>query len=339
MGDNREIDEREFPRDGTMFLKLRFALRYALLAPSSHNSQPWRFLVGDNSITVIADRARALPVVDPYDRELVISCGAALVNLCVALAHFGIGVDIEALPAEADPDMLAVLKVRADRAPDAHLARLFPAISRRTTNRGAYESSLVPPELQDRLRAEAAALGVTLASPATTEQAARIADLVTEADTLQFADPRFRRELAAWIHPRRALDGMPAYALGLPGLLDFEVPIVGMVLRTFDVGTGVAARNAALVQGSPLLLCFATAADKAPDWLFAGQALQRVLLLACLEGYEASYLNQPIEVTGLRESLRQALQLAEYPQLLIRLGKGAPPAAHTPRRPIEDVAA
>ena len=56
-----------------------------------------------------------------------------------------------------------------------------------------------------------------------------------------------------------------------------------------------------------------------------------------LEGYDASYLNQPIEVPELREHLRETLQTDPYPQLLIRVGRGEF-AAHTPRRPFDQVA-
>jgi len=336
MSTNWDIDERDFPRDGATLLKLRFAARYATLAPSSHNSQPWRFYVSGDTITVVADRSRCLAVIDPYDRELIISCGAALLNLCVALAHFGMAFEIDAFPAEAEPDVIAVLHVRETGTPDAHLAALFPAITQRATNRGHFEPEPVPPELQQRLRAEADAAGVTLATVTSQAQRASVAQLITQADTLQFTDARFRRELASWIHSSRAHDGMPAFALGVPRLLDFEAPIAGMVLRTFDVGAGVVARDNALVQGSPLLLCFATARDAAPEWLFTGQALERVLLRARLEGYDASYLNQPIEIPRLRQTLREILQLEDMPQLLVRVGRGAP-VTRSPRRPIEEV--
>jgi hypothetical protein len=117
--------------------------------------------------------------------------------------------------------------------------------------------------------------------------------------------------------------------------MDFDVPITSMVIRTFDLGGGIAAHDAAVTTGSPLLLCFSTTRDDAPSWLFAGQALERLLLLARLEGYDASYLNQPIEVPELRNALRDALGTEPFPQLLIRLGRGQA-VAHTPRRPLEE---
>jgi len=330
------VREDSFPQHGTPSQKLRFALHYATLAPSSHNSQPWRFLQSGTTVSFIADRTRGLAVIDPYDRELLISCGAAIVAACVALSHFRLGFELDAFPAQAEPDVLAVLRLRKDRAPDTHLAALFPAICKRVTNRGHFEQTPVPGALQSQMIEDAQAEGIILKMVTSEAQRARLAKLITQADTTQFADPRFRRELASWIHGSRSFDGMPGYALGVPPLLDFATPLAGMVLRTFDVGTGVAARDDALVQGSPLLICFGTNGDNAAEWMFCGQALMRVLLRACLDGFDASYLNQPIEIPDLRKELQTALGMEEIPQLLIRMGKGLM-TEHTPRRPIAEV--
>lgn len=118
---------------------------------------------------------------------------------------------------------------------------------------------------------------------------ARIAELVAEADRAQFEDARFRRELASWIDPRRRVDGMPAFAAGVPALLDFASPVVTAAVRTFDFGNGLAALHHQLVGASPLLACIATARDDRDAWLAAGQALERMLLVAARAGYTASY--------------------------------------------------
>ena len=89
LADAWEISPDEFPESGTPAENLTFLLRYAVLAPSSHNSQPWLFRVRESYVDLYADRARALPVVDPEDRDLLISCGAALFELCIAMRHFG----------------------------------------------------------------------------------------------------------------------------------------------------------------------------------------------------------------------------------------------------------
>ena len=337
MTDAWRLDESEFPCGAPIAVRIRFALRYAILAPSSHNSQPWRFKISRDTVTVIADRTRSLPVVDPYDRELTISCGAALLNLRAALAHFGMDFSIDLFPAQAEPDVVATVRVSEGGAMDPHLARLCPAIPRRVTNRGPFNPIAVPESVCAGLIGAARAEGVALSLVGDLSRREQVADLVARADRLQFGDVRFRRELASWIHPGRAGDGMPAHALGIPRLLDFETQIARMVIRTFDLGDGAAASDAQLANGAPLLLCFSTEQDDAPAWLFAGQALERVLLQARLEGYDVSYLNQPIEVAELRQELGNLLDTERFPQLLLRMGRGTA-AAHTPRRTLDEVA-
>ena len=316
--------------------QLRELLGYAVLAPSSHNSQPWRFLVNGATISLCADRVRALPVVDPFDRELIISCGAALLNLRVALDHAGLAHTISTFPSEVDPDLLATVRICDDGYSDASLGALFDAIPDRVTTRAPFESTAVPDEIQQALIAAGVAEGADVACVDSIAHRARVAELVAEADRQQFADPRFRRELASWIDPRRHVDGMPAFAAGVPTLLDFAAPVVTMAVRTFDLGNGLAAMHHQLVGASPLIVCIATVRDDREAWLAAGQALERILLVATRAGYTASYLNQPIETAGLRAHLCHMLGLRGQPQLLLRVGRG-PHTPHSPRRPLDEV--
>lgn len=337
MEDPWKLEESQFPREGPLEARIWFALRYAILAPSSHNSQPWRFAIADDTVTLMADRTRALPVVDPYDRELIISCGAALFNLRAALSHFGMRFAIDLFPVKADADLLASVRVIDAPANDEELARLCAAIPLRATNRGPFSPIAVPDKVCKLLVDAVTIEGVDVSAVTSATDRGLIAGLIARADQAQFTDTRFRRELASWIHPTRSGDGMPAYALGVPRLLDFENAIAGMAIRTFDMGDGVAADHAALIAQSPLLVCLSTTADNPEAWLFAGQALERLLLTARLEGYEVSYLNQPIELPALRDELAQVLGSARFPQLLLRVGRGEA-VEHSPRRPLGQVA-
>ncbi|WP_322008199.1 Acg family FMN-binding oxidoreductase [Paraburkholderia tropica] len=324
--------------DVTHEFALRFAVRHATLAPSSHNSQPWRFVSGADRVMLCADRLRALPVVDPYDRELVISCGAALFNLRVAIASLGMGYAITLFPSSTDPDLLAEIRLLRERVTAPELATLLNAIPERVTTRHPFSADPVDAMIEQHLMDAARAEGVEVACVSAAAPRNAVADLVAEADQQQFADPRFRRELAKWIHPRHTNDGMPVYAAGLGALLDFARPLVTSAIRTFDLGGGVAATHRELAAGSPLLLCIATGVDDAQAWLAAGQALERVLLLTTVHGLCVSYLNQPIEIATLRSRLAvlMGLQRTNFPQLLLRIGRGTPDAA-SPRRPLEDV--
>jgi hypothetical protein len=166
----------------------------------------------------------------------------------------------------------------------------------------------------------------------------QIAQFVWNGDRAQMTSPSFRRELAAWIHPARnaTRDGIPAYAYGLSELLDFATPLFSSAIRTFDLGKGIAAHDLKLVEGSPVLAILCTETDTTPAWLASGQALARVLLLACAHGVSGSFLNQPLEVHTLRSQFREALGIGGFPQILLRFGYG-PPAQPTPRRDVRQV--
>ena len=330
------IDSSPFPTRGSAIDKTRFAVRYAILAPSSHNTQPWRFIINGDELLVCADRTRSLPNIDPFDRELIISCGAALFNLRVAFAHFNIPVEIVTFPQSSDPDIVARI-VYPDSGPKLNdLAELFDTISKRATNRGPFIDEDVPDPIIELLKSAAILEGADIEFVRTPKERGHIAALIAEADRREFDDPRFRRELAAWIHPSRSNDGMPAASQGLHTLTDAATPIIAMAIRSFDLGNGVAAAHEQLAHGSPLLVVLSTPMDNNEGWLAAGLGLQRILLVAAKEGYYASYLNQPIEVPDLRVRLANELSIVGYPQLVLRVGRGFP-VSHSPRRPMSDV--
>ncbi len=328
----------EFPLAGTPAEQLRALVRSAVLAPSSHNSQPWLFRILNHRLDLYADRTRALPVTDPEDRELLISCGCALHHLEVAARHFSYAGQVSLLPDRAWPDLVASFELGSLRQPDEEDHRLFAAMQTRHTARFSFEHRSVPERLVQELSGLAAGRGAWLDVVHRESARLALADLVTEGDHLQMDNPAFRRELAAWLHPNRtrSRDGMPGYAVGLGTLASFAAPLV---VRTFDLGDGRAAQSRELALHSPLLLVLGTAADDPRSWLETGRALSLVLLRAEAEGVAASFLNQPVEVPGLRQRLMQLLGHSGFPQMVLRLGYPPVQARGTPRRPVEDVLA
>jgi len=309
---------------------VRALIERAALAPSSHNTQPWLCHVAGDRIDVFADRTRALPVNDPDDRELVISVGAFVFTLRVAAAAAGLQVRCDTLPEPGDPDLMARL-VLAPGPGAVALAELSPAIERRRSWRRAFADREVDPKLQHLLQAAAGAEGAALAVLGDEARRQALAELVARGDHLQWETPSWRRELALWMHPRRQRDG-----LVVPGA---AAAMTRAVVRSFDLGDGVGAKDRQLAEGSPLLTVLGTPGDTPADWLAAGQALQRALLYGVGAGLQASHLNQPVEVTELRGRVQALAPEAGVPQLVLRWGhaEGELPAA--PRRALEEILA
>lgn len=329
------VDTADFPIGGTNAEVARFVLRYAVLAPSTYNSQPWQFRVDGSHIEVYLDESRGLPVLDPNDREMVISCGAALLNMRLALAYFGYWSWVNLLPRPDDPALLARVLIDPSVTISADDRQLFAQIPRRHTNRAAFDDRPLPHGLTEQLKVDAAHEHGLLRIITDPAEKAIVGDLVARGDREQLSDRRFRRELASWLRAGRShrRDGVHDYALGLNEVMSLAGPFV---VRTFDLGNGRAAYDEHLAERSPTLVVIGSDTDDRLAWLRTGQALERVLLRCRAHDVWASFLNQPVEVDDLRSQLAAAIGGVGYPQIVLRLGYG-PVATGEPRRPVDDV--
>jgi nitroreductase len=326
----------EFPISGTTTEQLEALVPYAIQAPSSHNSQPWLFRVTNGLLELRADRRRRLPVVDPDDRELIISCGAALGNLEVALHNFGYEGSFELVPSASDPDLLARIGLGAQRDVTLMERALFAAIRIRRTHRLPFLPRTPEADLMSSLEAYGYQHGVWFRILQTDANRQAVAELVSEGDREQMMNSAFREELVSWLHPNRtrSRDGMPGWTFGMGELTSLTLPLV---VRTFDTGAGRAAIDRDLTLGSPILAIIGSPSDTRHDWLQTGRVLTQVLLRAAVEGVAASYLNQPIEVPELRRRVGALLGTSGYPQLILRMGYPIGEDRRTPRRGVAEV--
>jgi nitroreductase len=330
-----DADGKDFPEHGLPEDQLRYLLRYAILAPSTRNTQPWRFRVTSQRVRVYADLSRGQLVVDPYSRELVISCGCAVGFLCAAARPFGFNSTVRLLPDPADPTLLADVMLSPGEPPSEAERELAAAMLVRHTHREPFADVAVPEHLVERLRGIAEAHSVWLAAISEPGPMSMLADLVAQAYRRQMADPAFRAEYeSAVLEPGSSLrEGIPAAALGLDE-------------TTVEEHIGVPAPNPETdhhlvreyVAKSPLLLVLGTNDDDTAAWLRTGIAHALVSLRATCAGVSTSYLNQPLELADLRASIGALVDQEGYPQLVTRHGYGSHTTV-TPRRSVEDVLA
>jgi len=322
------IDESDFYELETHHEQMEFLLRYAILAPSGHNTQPWSFRIRTDGVDVIADYSRRLQIVDRNDRELLMSIGAAITNFRVAAAHFGFDTTVayESRMLESVP--VATILACETCGPDRELAALFPAIRKRHTNREPYDGQPLDPTV---LRA---VCDVIDANPATLQlilprDTQRVADFLESAERALMERPAYREELAACVGP----DAFPAEALGMPRVFAGIAP---WLIRNFDSGELRARRVTELTRSASMLLVV-TADEDRVALLKAGEVLEKLLLTITACGLQYSFLNAAVEVEDTRARLQMLIGGPRLPQILLRIGAAAVPAHPTSRRPVEAV--
>jgi nitroreductase len=304
------------------------AVRAAILAPSMHNSQPWRFRLASGALEVHADPDRRLAVADPEGWAVRIACGAAVCNARLALAAAGVRTDLALRPDPDQPRLLASLSPVAAGPATPQQVALHAAIPHRHSSRAPFRDTPVPPGLRAVLRAAAEAAGAWLELLVGGGPLAVVSEIVWAADATLRQEAAYRAEQLAWSgRGAGSRDGVTVAAAGPPPAEHDLLP-----MRDF----GGAARTGGLAAGAePLVGVLGTPGDTPRDQLVAGIALQQVLLTATGAGLAVSLLSQAIEVPAARDQLRLGLGRRGAPQMVLRLGYGRPGVPSPRRAPAE----
>ncbi|MEH0935879.1 Acg family FMN-binding oxidoreductase [Micromonospora psammae] len=313
---------------GFTVAQLRTAVADAVRAPSLHSCQPWRFRLRDGGIELSVDRARRLPATDPSGWGARLACGAALLNLRLALAVAGTPATVRLRPYPAEPDVVARLVPDRPRRATPTEQSLHAAIPRRFSNRAPFWPDPVPADVRWRLGEAARTEQCWLELVIGTSAVNAFAEIAHSAHRVLERDPRYRDERAEWMRREPAPDGVPAAAGGPRDEPQDLLPSRGFGGRDRAPGRDF--------EPEPLVGVLGSAGNTAADQIVAGQALQRVLLTATDAGLGVSLLSQPIEVPGAREQLRLSLGRYGTPQMVMRIGYGQPGVV-TPRRDVDDV--
>ncbi|SFE33667.1 Nitroreductase family protein [Actinopolyspora alba] len=308
---------------------MRSALVVACRAPSLHNIQPWRWVIGPRSVHLYLDRSRVSPVLDPTGEQSVISCGAALYQARVGFAAEGWRALVHRLPNPDQPDHLASIEFSRLADIDSEAVVLAGLAARRRTDRRPFLPEPVPPELLRELREAAAAkdcvLDFVLSDPARQQ----LSYAIRQAGRAREDDPEYRHELAKWSTRHVSSDGVPARHIP-------EVHAPSAFERDFGAGE---LSIPVLDDGAELALLY-TLEDTRESELLSGEVLGEVTLSVAREGLVSCVLSQFGEVFSAREFVRdQVLGGTGIPRFVLRLGWPITerfPAPPTPRRPIAE---
>ena len=319
------VKESDFPNNSSSQEKLTFLLNYAILAPSSHNSQPWKFNVTKDEILVFADKSRSLQVADADQRELYLSLGCALENLIIAADYFGYSCSVAYFPGKEDLVAKVVLQPEANPSGDP---RLFSAILSRQTNRNPYEPRAISEADLDTIKSISSDpdAAIFLANDSALKKS--FLDLVVRANRIQYSNAGYKSELGHWL------------GQGVMGPTGIKAKIAQLAVVFLDMGPQQTEKDAELINSTPYIGFVITANNDSISSLKAGRAMERFWLAATALGISLHPMSQALEVAQTKTELAGLLPAKSgMPQVqqTFRLGYAKPATERSTRRPLEEV--
>jgi hypothetical protein len=312
---------------------IRDAVTLACRAPSVHNSQPWRWVADGAVIHLFANRGRLVEGIDRSGREMLLSCGAVLDHLRVAITAAGWDVSVERFPNADEPDHLVTLDFsRMPHIEDVHRQRA-DAIPRRRTDRLPFAAPAGWGALEERLRGLVDNDHVMLDVIAD-DSRPELAEASRLTESIRRQDPTYQSELRWWTSPLQLDQGVHQHAR----VSASEASRVD-VSRAFPTA-GYGRRRQEISSDRSKILMLSTPDDTPQEVLRCGEALSAVLLECTTAGIATCTLTHMTEVTPSRDIMRRLTGRTGSPQLLIRVGRipteiRQPP--RTPRLPVSEV--
>ena len=329
----RRVDVVERPVTALPLPELaRELVRYATLAPSSHNTQCWKFAVRGQVITILPDHTRRCPAVDPDDHHVFVTLGCAAENLALAALAHGWHAQCD-FDAQQDTIHVTLLPTPARVTP------WFQAIPARQCTRAAYDGqALTSTELQ-LLEQAGTSSGVQVLLLTERLVMERVLEVVLQGNSAQLDDPAFMAELQSWIRfnahdALRTRDGLFSVVSGSPAIPSWLGQWAFSWLLTAKRENDKIAHQVRHAAG--LAVFVASTADHA-HWVEVGQAYERFALQATVLGVRNAFLNQAVEVPAQRARLASVLGLEGLrPDLVVRFGRG-PAMPPSLRRAVDGV--
>jgi hypothetical protein len=312
---------------------LRELVRYATLAPSSHNTQCWKFRIQERAIAIEPDLSRRCPSVDPDDHHLFVSLGCAAENL--AQAALAKGLKAEAVAATTTTGGITLT---LDSAP-AVASPLFQAIVDRQCTRSDYDGKPVSSGELRLLEQAGSGKGVRIMLFTERPAMEKVLEYVVAGNGVQMRDPAFMKELKAWIRFSKdqaaaAGDGLFSGSSGNPNL----PPWLGSPLMSlFFTEKSETEKYARHIRSSAGIAVFVSEAADKTHWVEVGRCYERFALQATALGIRNAFLNQPVEVSTIRPQFAAWLGVGNWrPDLVVRFGRG-PKMPPSLRRPVQAV--
>lgn len=298
-------------------------IRFASRAPSGHNTQAWKFKYDPESISILPDFERSLPVADSDNHELYISLGCALENLLIAAARYNYDTSVET---ETNQGQLSI-RVKLNQSRKYLKSDLFDYISARQVTRAKYKRGDISHLILEEIERECREEGIQLRFITDESEIESLLPYVTEANKLLFSNSKFVDELIDWIRFSKKEvmlkgDGLWSASLNLPAT---GRKIGSFFLKQFTSGRTESLRMKTMIKSASGLVLFLAKENEPHHWIRLGRAFQRFGLLTTKYRICHDHVNTPCQVVSVREKLMRGLQTGSHtPLLLTRIGFSQP---------------
>lgn len=329
-----KVDHKDFYKLKNNQERLQFLVRFAVLAPSSHNTQPWKFVVYDNEILLSPDFSRALPKSDSNHRQLFISLGCTLENIIIAADYYNLETQIENSSGEGNAMRILFNEKEAVNNPNNN--HLIFSIAKRQTSRGKYERKLPDNNFLELIK-KIASEGVLIDVVSDEQKKNAIADLVIYAGITAMNSHEFRSELSNYIKSNitKSPLGMPGFTLGIPTPVSF---IMSKAIKHFNLSKLSKKQDEDLLKKfTPLFGIISTKRDGKKDWIEAGRMYERIALESEKHKVKTAPLAAVVQTGNFYQDLQKIIGTAFRPQVFFRMGYCEKTFHNSPRLSADEV--
>jgi len=305
--------------------KILHLLRLAVMAPSTHNTQPWRFVIKpDNTCKIFIDKSRRLEQADTNFKYSYVSLGALLTNMEYASRFYGVLKSTEVLAGkEGEPDVIISLEFDKPK-PKKELEPHILAITKRQNYRGLFNGKKVSRDMLDdeSLHDLPDSRQVQIFFSSDRRMLQTVANLTASALKKAYANQAFRREVADHINFNfsRNVTGMHGYTLRMNSLQSVLLPFV---MKLKDLGPKLAKLNNASLSSAGAVIVLAARQDNPGGWIEIGRRLEKLLLKLATQDVRTSIFVASMEFPDTRLELKKIMDIPAdmTPHMLFAAGR------------------
>lgn len=329
---NQSIDQLQ-----TVHQKISHILGYGVLAPSTHNTQPWKLKIIDNAVEIHADFTKRIPVADPTARDLYISLGALTKNIELASAAFGIVTDLKICPNLKNNVHVATISFKnIENLKNAPNTETLASITGRQNYRGFFRPSINKSDVKKIVKPMSSTVKASVFYDK--HSIIMLAELTAEGLKLGYSNPEFRKEISSYINHNlsRKRHGLHGYSLRMSLPISIAIP---KIMKRRDISKKLAAKNFTSFISAPVVMVLSSK-DTEREWFETGRVLEEMLVKLTGEGLGSSIYAAAVEMGDLRPKVAKITKLQDstyLPQLVVCIGQPSDTMPPSVRKKLSNV--